>query len=288
MTLQNATRSQAPFRPPLSTNAVGRMLRAHNEMWKRRMSKLKHLGFAAALGGAVVVSAAAAATEIKVLASPAVKEAYLELVPAFEHSTENKVTTTWAGTVDILKRIKAGEIFDVVIVAEKALDELTKDGKIVPGSRVDLAKSGIGMAVRSGAPKPDISSADALKRVLLSAKTVGYSTGPSGVYLGGLFERMGVTEDLKAKAKIAKPGESVGEMVASGEAEIGFQQISELLPVKGIDLVGPLPSGTQQITVFSSGIHVGATETAPAKAFVNFFKSPSAADIIKKKGMEPG
>src|SRR5262249_8088995 len=159
---------------------------------------------------------------------------------------------TWAGTVDILKRIKAGEVFDVIIVADKALEELTKDGKIVPGSRVDLAKSGIGMAVRSGAPKPDISSADALKRTLLNGKTIGYSTGPSGVYLGGLFERMGIAEAVKAKAKIAKPGESVGEMIASGEAEIGFQQVPELLPVKGIDLVGPLSSDVQQITVFSS------------------------------------
>jgi molybdate transport system substrate-binding protein len=140
------------------------------------------------------LSSPAAAAEIRVIATPAVKEAYAEIVPTFEGTTEHRVVTNWVGTVDILKRIRTGEIFDLVIVAGASIDELIKDGKIVSGSRVDLAKSGIGVAVRSGTPKPDISSADALKRTLLAAMSIGYASGPSAVYRAGLFDRMGIAE----------------------------------------------------------------------------------------------
>ena len=230
----------------------------------------------------------AQAADINVLASNALKEAYLELVPGFEKATEHKVATTWAGTNDIKKRMAAGETYDLVIMAGPALDELIKQGKIVPGSRVDLAKSGVGVAVRAGAPKPDISSGDALKRALLAAKSIAYSSGPSGVYMEGLFRRLGIADEIKPKLKQTQPGNPVGEVIARGEAEIGFQQVSELLPIAGIDYIGPLPPDIQHITVFSGGIHTGAKQPEAAKALVKFITAPAAVPVIKKKGMEPG
>ena len=228
------------------------------------------------------------AAEIRVLSSNAIKEAYLELVPQFEKATEHKVTTTWAPTVDIMKRMAAGETFDLVIMASDGIDKLTQDGKLVSGSRIDLVKSGIGVAVRQGAPKPDLTSGDAVKKAVLAAKSIGYSTGPSGVYLAKLFERMGVADELKPKTKVVTPGVPVGTLVASGEAEIGFQQISELLPVAGIDYVGPLPADIQHTTVFSGALHTGARETEAARALVKFLTTPEAVPIIKAKGLEPG
>ena len=243
---------------------------------------------AAALAGTLIGTGMTQAADINVLASNALKEAYLELVPGFEKATEHKVATTWAGTNDIKKRMAAGETYDLVIMAGPALDELVKQGKIVPGSRVDLAKSGVGVAVRAGAPKPDISSGDALKRALLAAKSIAYSSGPSGVYMEGLFRRLGIADEIKPKLKQTQPGNPVGEVIARGEAEIGFQQVSELLPIAGIDYIGPLPPDIQHITVFSGGIHTGAKQPDAAKALVKFINAPAAVPVIKKKGMEPG
>jgi molybdate transport system substrate-binding protein len=245
---------------------------------------------AAAFAGAsfLILASAANAADVKVMASAAIKEAYLELVPQFEKGTEHKVATTWAGTVDMMKRLQGGEVFDLVIMAGPSIEELIKQGKIVPGSRVDLAKSGVGVAVRAGAPKPDISSGDALKRAMLAAKSIAYSTGPSGVYLAGLFQRMGIADEIKSKVVLAPPGMPVGEIVARGDAEIGFQQVSELLPVAGIDFIGPLSADVQQITVFAGGIHTAAMQADAAKALVKFLTSSQAAPVIKKKGMEPG
>jgi molybdate transport system substrate-binding protein len=243
-------------------------------------------GLAAA--GILIGTGMAHTADIKVLASNAIKEAYLELVPGFEKATEHKVATTWAGTNDILKRMQAGETYDLVIMAGPAIDDLIKQGKIVPGSRVDLVKSGVGVAVRAGAPKPDISSGDALKRALLAAKSIAYSSGPSGVYIAGLLQRMGIADELKPRIKQTQPGNPVGEVIARGEAEIGFQQISELLPIAGIDYIGPLPADIQHITVFSAGIHAGAKEAEAAKALVKFLTAPVAILVIKKKGLEPG
>jgi len=248
-----------------------------------------HLAMIVGAGASLLILGGTAdAADIKVMASPAIKEAYLELVPQFEKATEHKVTTIWAGTVDMMKRLGGSEVVDLIIMAAPSIDALTGQGKIVPGSRVDLAKSGVGVAVRAGAPRPDISSADALKRTLLAAKSVAYSTGPSGVYLAGLFERMGIADAVKVKAKIAQPGMAVGEIVAHGDAEIGFQQVSELLPIAGIDFVGPLPPEVQQITVSAAGLHAAATQAEAAKALVKFLASPQAAPVLKSKGMEPG
>jgi len=225
-------------------------------------------------------------TEIKVMATAAFKEAYLELVPQFERASGHKVTTTWAGSIDIINRVKAGAATDLIVMAANAIDELIAAGKLAQGSRIDVATSWVAVAVRKGAPKPDISSGDALKRALLAAKSIAYSTGPSGVYLIGLFQRMGIAAQLQSKVKQIK-GEPVGAVVARGEAEIGFQQMSELLPVPGIDIVGGLSKDIKQITVFSTGRHVNTQVADAANALTQFFKAPAAHTIIRAKGMEP-
>jgi len=184
-------------------------------------------------------------------------------------------------------RLQRGEPADVVIMVADALDELIKQGKVVAGTRVDLARSGIGMAVRAGASKPDISSIDAFKRVVLEAKSIAYSDSASGVYLSTeLFPRLGIADRISAKSKQIK-GEPVGVAVARGEAEIGFQQISELLPIAGIDYVGPLPPEIQKVTVFSAGIAVGSKETNLARSLVTFLTSTAAAAAIAKSGLGP-
>ena len=226
-------------------------------------------------------------SKIKVLSSLATKEAYLELVPQFEKATGHTIATTWAGTVDIMKRMAAGEIYDLLIASSAAIDELIELGKVAPGSRTDMARTGIGIAVRAGAPRPSIKSGDDLRTALLAAKTVGYSTGPSGVYLAGLFDRLGVGPEVKAKTKTVASGLTVGSIVVTGEAELGFQQISELCHVEGIDYIGPLPPDVQHVTMFSCGIHAQAKETAAAKDLVKFLTGPNAKPVIEKAGLEP-
>jgi len=224
-------------------------------------------------------------TEVKVLSSLATREAYLELVPQFEKASGHKVATTWAGTVDIMKRMAAGEVFDLVISSSKSLGDLIQQGKIAAGSQTSLAKTGIGMAVRQGAPKPVIKSGDDLKKILIAAKTVGYSTGPSGVYLQGLFERMGIADAVKAKTRQVPTGGTVATIIASGEAEIGFQQVSELHG-DGIEFVGPLPPDVQSITMFAAGLHANAPRPDAAKALVAFLTTSAAGAVMKKHGLE--
>jgi molybdate transport system substrate-binding protein len=227
------------------------------------------------------------AAEIKIIASGGLKAACLELIPNFERASGHKVAAVWAGSVDIKRRMEAGESFDLVIMPGAFIDDLIKLGKVLPGSRVDLAKSGIGVAVRAGANKPDISSSDALKQALRAARSIAYSTSASGIYLAELFQRMGLADELKPKIKQSPPGVPVGEMVARGDAEIGFQQVSELLPVAGIAYLGPLPQEVQHFTVFSAGRHIGSRQPDGAKALIDFIRSPSAHPIIRKSGMEP-
>jgi molybdate transport system substrate-binding protein len=222
--------------------------------------------------------------EIKVILSAAFKEAYLELVPQFERSAGHKVESLWVPSVQMMSRLKGGETADLVILSAASLEELRKAGLI--SERTDLARSGIGVAVKSGARKPDLSSGEAVKRAVLAAKGIAYSTGPSGIYLMGLFQRMGIAETIKSKVKQVQ-GEPAGGVVARGEAEIAFQQVSELLPVPGIDFVGPLPADIQQVTVFSAGLHAAAKQPAAARALVKFLTAPAAAAVIRKKGMEP-
>jgi molybdate transport system substrate-binding protein len=227
------------------------------------------------------------AAEIKVIVSGGLKAAYAELVPAFERASRHEVASVFAGSTDIIKRIRAGEPFDLIIMPSTFIDDLVRLGKLVAGSRVDLAKSGIGVAVRAGASRPDIGSADALKRVLRSAESIAYSSSASGIYLAGLFERMGIARELKSRIKQSPPGTPVGELIARGEVEIGFQQVSELLPIMGIDFLGPLPADIQHFTVFAGGLHVDAQAPDGAKALMRFIKAPAAAPVIRKSGMEP-
>ena len=241
-------------------------------------------GIAATL--AAFLAPTAGAAEIKVIASNAVREPYRELVPVFEKATGHKVTIDWGGTVDIVKRISAGEVADLVIIPAARIDDFVKQGKLK--DRIDLARSGVGVAVRAGAPRPDISSPDALKRALLAAKSIVLSSGPSSLYLPTLFQNMGIADQLKPKIIQIGPGLPVGETVARGEGEIGFTQMSELMSVKGVDYLGPLPAEVQFTTVFAAGVHAAAPAPDAARALLKFLTTPEAAAALRAHGMEPG
>jgi molybdate transport system substrate-binding protein len=247
---------------------------------------------ALALACALLTVATARADELKVVTSGAFTAAYLELVPEYERATHNKLLTEFGpsmGTTHnaIPIRLERGEVIDVVIMVAPALADLIKQGKVRAGSQVDLVQSYIGMAVKAGAPKPDISTLDALKRTLLAAKSIAYSDSASGVYLSTeLFPKLGIADQIKGKARKIE-AEPVGGVVAKGEAEIGFQQISELLPVKGIDIVGQLPPGAQRVTVFAAGIPATSNHPETAKALIQWLASPAAYPAIEKSGLEP-
>ncbi len=234
----------------------------------------------------------ASAQEIKVMTSGAFTAAYLEVVPQFERTTQYKIVTSYGASMgnapdSIPMRLKRGEPVDVVILARPALDQLVNQGEVVAESRVDLVRSSIGVAVRAGARKPDISSADALKRTLLEAKSIAYSDSASGVYLSTeMFQRLGIASQIAGRCKRIA-GEPVGAVVARGDAEIGFQQISELLPVPGIDYVGPLPPEVQKVTLFSAGVATGSKHPAAARALIKFLASPAAIPAIAKSGLDP-
>ena len=259
----------------------------------RAMFRRKFAGPAAlALACALLCVASAHADEIKVVTSGGFTAAYLELVPEYESATHNKLATEFGpsmGTTHnaIPMRLERGEEIDVVIMARPALDDLIKQGKVRADSEVDLVRSYIGMAVKAGAPKPDISTVDALKRTLLAAKSIAYSDSASGVYLSTeLFPKLGIADQMIGKAKKIE-ADPVGGFVATGEFEIGFQQISELRPVKGIDIVGPLPSGAQRVTLFSAGIPTNSKHPEAAKALIQWLASPAAYAAIRKSGLEP-
>ena len=240
---------------------------------------------AAACG--LLLAGGAQSAELKILSSGAMREIIIELLPQFEKSSGNKAAITWAGTADIKKQIAGGDAYDLVIVGAPEIDAFIQAGKLRAGSRVDLVRSGVGIAVKAGAPKPDISSAAAVKTALLAAKSVAYSTGPSGVYVQKLFDKLGIAEQMKAKSKQTVSGTRVGQYIERGEADIGFQQISELIHEQGIDYLGPLPPDIQNITLYSSGIFSVAKNADAAKALQTFLAAPAAAPVIKKNGMEP-
>lgn len=224
-------------------------------------------------------------TDLHVMSSIAMREALRELAPMFEKASGHKVTLHFAGGVDIARRLRAGEGgMDVAVLPASAVDDLAQAGAIVAGSRVDFARSTIGVAVRAGAPRPALGSAGAFKRALLAAKSIALSSGPSGVYLADLFKRMGIPRE---KVVEAKPGTAAGDLVASGEAEIGFQQVSELLPVQGIDFLGPLLAELQHVTVFSGGLLAKSAAPQAARALMQYIASPAAAPVLRAKGMEP-
>ena len=225
--------------------------------------------------------------EIKVLKTLATEKAYLALLPRFEQTSGHRVTTRYGGTVDVRNWLAAGEPFDLAIAASRVIDMFTAAGVIVPDSRVDIATSGVGVAVRKGAAKPDISTPKAFKDTLLAAKSVGYSTGPSGEYFLRLLARTGLAGRVTPKLKQVAAGGFVGTLVANGDTEIGVQQVSELATFPGVDYIGPLPGDLQMTTIFASGISTAAQQPDAAKDLVNFLAAPVSAATFRKFGLEP-
>ncbi|MDB6009544.1 MAG: hypothetical protein JWL65_1794 [Gammaproteobacteria bacterium] len=224
---------------------------------------------------------------LKLLSSMATRELLNELVAQYERSSGQRVTTEAAGGVDVAKRVRAGEAVDVVVLSSTAIDSLIAAGSLLPDSRIDLVKSGVAIAVRAGVPQPDVASEEAVKRAVLNAKTLSYSTGPSGVYLEKLFERWGILEDIRGRIVVPPPGKPVGSLVADGTVELGFQQLSELMTLPGIKVIGPLPPEIQTITLFSGGVSPGCSRPELGRALLEYMASPSTASVKQKFGMEP-
>ena len=225
------------------------------------------------------------AAEIKVMAVNAVKGALTELAADFEKSSGHKVTIAWGGTEAITKRVTDGEAADIVLIAAPNIERLIAGGRLRAGSRADFARVGVGVAVRAGLPKPDISSGEAVKSAVLAAKSVAYSTGPSGFYLVEMFRKMGIADQIKDKVKQPSSGTQIAEMLARGDADLGFQQVSELLHAKGIDYLGPLPADIQNITIYAAALH--NAEPDAAKALLDFLTAPGAATSVRKIGLDP-
>ena len=253
----------------------------------RLISRRAALGY----GVALLLACPAAAEEVRVMSSGGTAAAFVALAPDFERATGHTVvtlaTSTGLGADSIPSRVRRGEPVDVVILSRAQIDELAGEGKVAAASRVDLARSSIGMAVRKGAAKPDIKSIDALKRALLQAKSVAYSAQVSGIYLTTeLFPQLGIADQMAKKGIRVDVGR-VGAVVARGDAEIGFQQISELMEVEGVDLVGPLPAEVQRVTVFTAGIAVASKSPGAARALIEFLTSPRGAEVMKNRGLDP-
>lgn len=221
----------------------------------------------------------------------ATRQVLAELVSAFAQQSGCPVAIEAVGGVDAARRVQAGETFDVVVLASDAIDKLMAEGHLQAGSKVDLVRSGVAVAVRAGEALPDISSEDALKRAVLAATSISYSTGPSGVALAKLFERWGIASDIQGRMVQAPPGVPVGALVARGEVELGFQQLSELLHVEGITVVGPLPPAVQITTTFSAGIHAsvvaGSPQAESVRALLDHMASKQADEAKKRQGMDP-
>ncbi|MBW0169523.1 MAG: substrate-binding domain-containing protein [Hydrogenophaga sp.] len=221
----------------------------------------------------------------------ATRQVLADLGAAFEQRTGCRVAIESVGGVDAARRVAAGEAFDVVILASDAIDRLIAAGHLRAGSRVDLVRSGVAIAVRAGAPVPDVSSEAALQQAVRNARSISYSTGPSGVALAQLFERWGMADEVRGRTVKAPPGVPVGTLVARGDVALGFQQLSELIHVEGITLVGGMPAGVEILTVFSAGLPVGLAEGSPQAARVrdllNFMTSPDAEAAKRRQGMDP-
>jgi len=227
------------------------------------------------------------ASPIRIISSMATRQLLADLATQFRRTSAHEVSTESVGGVDAAKRVQAGEPFDVVVLAADTIDRLIEAGRIVPGSRVNLVRSGVAIAVRAGAARPDIGSEEAVKRAVLGAGSLGYSTGPSGVHLAALFERWGIADAIQARIVQALPGVPVGTLVADGKVELGFQQLSELMHLPGIDVLGPLPPSIQIVTTFSAGLSVLSTQPKAVREMLEFMASPAAAGAKRRNGMEP-
>lgn len=210
-----------------------------------------------------------------------------ELLPQFERATGTRVATSFDPALVMLKRIDAGETADLAVLGQAAVDALAASRKIIPESRRTLARCGVGVGVRAGAPKPDVSSTAALKAALLAAKSIAHTTsGASGIHFSGVVERLGIADEVRAKA-VTNQGGLIGELVVRDEAELAIQQIPELLAVPGVELVGPLPQELQSISVVTAGIFAGTQHAAAAKALIDFLTTPPAMRVFRAKGLEP-
>jgi len=225
--------------------------------------------------------------EIKGISSQALRLVLTELAEVYRRRFAIDVAIESIGGLDAITRVQAGEAFDVVIMAADSIDKLIASGHLQAGSRVDLVRSGVAVAVREGRPLPDISTEEALKKTILSAKSIGYSTGPSGVAMVKLFERWGILEAIGDRLVQATSGTPVGSLIARGELEIGFQQLSELLPIGGISILGPLPEAIRIVTTFSGALGSKAGQTEAARAFLAFLASQEAAEAKRRQGMDP-
>jgi molybdate transport system substrate-binding protein len=243
--------------------------------------------FAAAMSMAGMQGAVAA--EIKVLTTGAFKQVVVALVPEFEKATGHRVVVDNGTVGQLTKRVDGGETFDVLVLNPRGIEDYIKQGKIVAGSNANLAKVGVGVMVKEGAPAPDVGSVEAFKQALLKARTVGYidpaSGGSSGIYVAGLLEKLGIADAIKPKAKLQKGGH-VSDLVVAGEAEIGIHQMSEIVGQKGVTLVGPLPAAIQNYTTYVVGLSSAAKDADAARAFIKVLTGPAAAAVLKSKGME--
>src|SRR5215471_1933713 len=249
-------------------------------MWTRTL---------AAAGGlcALLLAGTVNAAEVTVIASTAMREVMDELVPMFERASGNKIAISFLSGSLLPVKVKEGAQADVVVTTPATIDDLVAAGKVGANTRVDFVRSGAGVAVRAGAPKPNVATPDAFKAALLAAKTVGYSQGPSGVHFMTVLERLGITAEVKAKGVVPPLGTRVGTLIAEGKAEIGVQQITELLQIPGIDFVGPLPKELQANIVYATATPTAAKERDAAAAFIKFLSSEPALPVIKKVGLEP-
>lgn len=240
------------------------------------------------LGALVMASASALqAAELTVLTSQGVVSAVRDLAPAFEKASGHRVIVSFEAGPSLMNKINANAPADLVTHYPSAIDDLIKQGKVLAGTRTDFARGGIGLAVKAGAPKPDIGTAEAFKRAMLAAKSVAYSrAGASGVYTAKLMERLGIADEMKPKTKLVD-GVPVAEIVAKGEAELGLQQINVILPVAGVDYVGPLPGDLQDYVEFAAGVLTVSKAPEAAKALARFMSSAEAVPLVKKSGMEP-
>jgi molybdate transport system substrate-binding protein len=233
----------------------------------------------------------AAAAELKVYSTIGVQGAVEQLVPQFEKASGHKLAITWGTAAMLVKRIEGGEAADVVILTRGGIDALAKEGKVMPGTEVTLASSGIAVAVKAGAPKPNISTPEALKQALLNAKFIAYSDpaagGASGVYFAKLLERMGIADQMKAKTKYPPPGGNSASLLITGEAELAIQQTPEVMYVAGAEVIGQLPGDLNNVTVFAAGIGVDSKNTNAAKALISMLHSPEAAAVFRAKGLDP-
>ncbi len=250
-----------------------------------------HLCSAAVIAGVLALAATTAnAAEIKVLTAGAYKQVVLALLPAFEKQTGHQVTVDNGTTGQLKKRIEGGEAFDLLVITPAVVDEMIKSGKLAAGSEVKLASVGIGVVVKEGAPKPDISTVDKFKQALLAAKSVAYidpaSGGSSGIYIDKLLVKLGIADQIRPKAKLKKGGH-VADLIVSGEAELGIHQISEIVPVKGAALVGPLPKEIQNTTIYAAALSASVKDKDAAIELIEYLSGPDAAAVLKSKGMEP-